>query len=232
MCYQNKTLLEILNSRNDISEYVFHFTKGATARESFKSIVQSKTIKDINNNGYICFTESPITMMSDMFKLFLRYPEPMYAPYGIGIKKEEFFNMGGRPVIYGTVEDGEKLKSIDLGWRFELLKPKIRDFSWLREWRLKQSQIDLNIDNCITVVPTVQDELDLVFDFHDIEINAEPEAEGYTTSYYGKYNRIFKCISIDKIEELKLLSKQEIEEQLKLCNEQESIYLGSEWNNN
>lgn len=229
MCYQNKTLLEIFNSRNDISEYVFHFTKSATARESFNSIIQSKEIKDINGNGYICFTESPITMMSDMFDLFSRYPEPMYAPYGIGIKKENFFKMGGRPVIYGTEEDGEKLKSIDMGWRFELLRPKIHDFSWLREWRIEKSQIDLNIDNCITVVPTIKDELDLVLNLHDIDIDAEPEDGGSTIFYHGEFDRIFKCITIEKIKELKLLSNQEIEEQLKQCNEQESIFLGSEW---
>lgn len=137
--------------------------------------------------------------------------------------------MGGRPVIYGTEEDGEKLKSIDMGWRFELLKPKLHDFSWLREWRIEKSQIDLNIDNCITVVPTIKDELDLVFDLHDIDIDAEPEDGGSTIFYYGEFYRIFKCITIEKIKELKLLSNQEIEEQLKQCNEQESIFLGSEW---
>ena len=44
----NKTLLEILQSREDISDYVFHFTKHANAYETLQTILDGKAIKDVN----------------------------------------------------------------------------------------------------------------------------------------------------------------------------------------
>ena len=46
----------------------------------------------ISSDGYICLTEAPITMLPTMFDIFRKYDEPMFAPYGIGIKKNVFYN--------------------------------------------------------------------------------------------------------------------------------------------
>ena len=101
----NRTLIKILQSRDDISDYVFHFTKHHNAKETLKTILEQECIKDINKNGYICFSESPLSLLPSMFQLFKKHYNPMYAPYGIGIRKDIFWEMGGRPVIYGA--DGE-----------------------------------------------------------------------------------------------------------------------------
>ncbi len=95
----NQTLVKILQSREDISDYVFHFTKHHNAKETLSNILEEESIKDIKNSGYICFSESPLPLLPSMFQLFKKYKEPMYAPYGIGIRKDIFWKMGGRPVI-------------------------------------------------------------------------------------------------------------------------------------
>jgi len=134
----NSTLLQILHSREDISDYLFHFTKGATAFDSLQQIITDSAIKDIKGNGYICFTESPLVLLKGMFDLFDRYNEPMYAPYGIAIKKEILFASGARHVIYGSSEERGVLPET-LRWRFVEYSPNIKDFTWLREWRLNGS---------------------------------------------------------------------------------------------
>ena len=67
----------------------------------------------------------------------------MYAPYGIAIKKQHLFQLGARPVIYGTIEEKDTLLE-SIKWRFEEYIPNIKDFTWLREWRLKSNLLDFN----------------------------------------------------------------------------------------
>lgn len=50
----NKTLLKILSAREDISDYLFHFTKGSDAKNTLTSILGDSEIKDVKR-GYICF---------------------------------------------------------------------------------------------------------------------------------------------------------------------------------
>ena len=83
----NQTLIEILRRREDLSDYAFHFSKGSEAKETLKKILNEGQIKDKRNNGYICFSDSPLTMLAPMFGLFERYTDPLYAPYGIGIRQ-------------------------------------------------------------------------------------------------------------------------------------------------
>jgi hypothetical protein len=83
----NKTLLNIISSREDISDYLFHFATGNKANETLDKIIESKSIKDIKNKGCICLTEAPITLLTEMFAIFNNYYDPMYAQYGIAIKR-------------------------------------------------------------------------------------------------------------------------------------------------
>lgn len=72
-----------------------------------------------------------------MFKIFNKYYNPMYAQYGIAIKKDYLFNLGARPVIYGAKDEVNEIGK-SLKWRFEEYIPNVKDFSWLREWRIKR----------------------------------------------------------------------------------------------
>lgn len=55
----NKTLQDILQSREDISDYVFHFCKKHNAKETLEKILSENKIRDISDKGYICFQRAP-----------------------------------------------------------------------------------------------------------------------------------------------------------------------------
>lgn len=230
----NKTLQEILKSREDLSDYVFHFCKRHNAKEILKTILSEQKLRDISNNGYICFSESPITMLPPMFEIFTKYYDPFYAPFGIGIKKDVLFNMGGRQVIYGDINDFELLDK-SIRWRFVEYAPQSYDFSWLREWRINIKEIDLSkIDknSLIVIVNANQDILDLhdyMLDFVDMEIDAEPEDGGCTTFYIGVFERKLKAISIEDIIKTNNCNKEDIAQMLLEQKDYERYHLGSKW---
>lgn len=224
----NKTLQEILSIREDISDYVFHFTKGVEGLSTLITILKQKKIKDIHGTGFICFSEAPITMLPPMFNLFKRYPIPMYAPYGIGIPKEVLFRIGGRPVIYGDDADLVFLPE-EMAWRFVKYEPRTNDFSWLREWRLPHSELNLNKDSLIII--DRHEDLDkiseFVFELEDIDIDAEPEDGGCTTFYTGLFSRKYKVVSIEDISEVNRMTKERFNEYLISQQDLEEISLGS-----
>lgn len=209
----NQTLINIFKSREDISSYLYHFTKGSNALETLCSIIDSESIKDTLASGRICFTEAPITLLADMFKIFETYSEPMFSPFGIAIKKEVIFDLGGRPVIYG-LENEKMMLDSSIHWRFEKYIPNVRDYSWLREWRVQKDKIELTDENCFIITKS-NSELSVAFDetdIGDIEFDAsfeDGEPHGYA---YTKIKRKFRCISMEEIEEFNRLSKKDLEE--------------------
>ena len=225
--YMNQTLLKILRSREDLSNYVLHFTKHRNAYETLKNILEDERIKDINNNGYICFSESPLPSLPSMFKLFKKYKDPMYAPYGIGIQKDVFWKMGGRPVIYGEQEEYNHLTP-ELKWRFQILQPNNYDFSWLREWRIPVAEIDLSKIDCFIVVDTLNDVESLhhlIFDLGDIEGDAQPEDGMCHVKYLGYFTRKYKIISMEEIESINNMSKNDLEKLLQEQPDEDTRYL-------
>lgn len=227
----NSTLKEILKRREDISDYLFHFTKGINAKDTFKRIVTEKKIKDKKGIGYICFSESPLTMLYPMFEFFKQWESPMYAPFGIGIKKEYLYNLGGRPVIYGDSDDYDKLTK-DWKWRFVHFTPGEYDFTWLREWRLPLSSLDLSYENCFLIVDSNSDfwdMQDLFMDLNDIDVDAEPMDGGVYTTYTGHFTRKYKVISLEEISRLVGMNKSQISSILEDEKEEEGIFLGSNW---
>lgn len=227
----NRTLLEILNSRQDISDYLFHFTKRRDAIDSFKSILLDNAIKDIKGVGYLCFSETPLTMLPSMFKIFEKYEDPLYAPFGIGIKKDVFYKAGGRPVIYGDQEEKlmlpEKLK-----WRFVYMHPDRYDYSWLREWRIPCSKYELNFKDSFAVVGRKDDVFNmhsLFLELDDIDIDSQPEDGGVLTEYIASFTRKYKVVSMEEIEEVNNMTKQELTELLNNQDDQYGASLGSTW---
>lgn len=99
----------MIQSRQDLSDYVFHFTKHRNALDTLQRIVEIQSILDINERGYLFFTDAPLTSLPAMFDIFKRYTDPMYDPYGIGIKKDYFYQRGGCPVIYRDSNERELL---------------------------------------------------------------------------------------------------------------------------
>lgn len=226
----NLTLQKIIKSREGISDYVFHFTKGSKAKNTLETIVSNRALKDVKGYGYICFTEAPITMLPSMFSIFRKYEEPMYAPYGIGINKNLFYKMGGRPVIYGD-ENDRRIMPKELLWRFVHLNPDTYDYSWLREWRIPINHLDLNIKDCFIIVDKKQDAIEmeeLLIDLDDIETDSQPEDGGICTELIGYFSK-FKHIAMDDILELNNMTKEQIDFILDKQDNQTSHSMGIIW---
>lgn len=228
----NRRLKEILNSRQDISDYLFHFTKRRDAIDTFKSILSDRAIKDVNRVGYLCFSEAPLTMLPSMFRIFEKFENPLYAPFGIGIKKDVFYKAGGRPVIYGDREE-ERMLPAKLRWRFEYMHPDCYDFSWLREWRISCPIYDLNFNDAFAVVGKKDDIFKMqsfFFELDDIDIDSQPEDKGVLTECVAYFTRKYKVVSIEEVEEVNTMTKQELVELLNNQDDQYCESLGSTWN--
>ena len=226
-----KTVFDIFKSREDISDYLFHFTKKSGAKETLKSILKDNKLIDKGAHGYICFSESPITMLTPMFNYFRQWEDPMYAPYGIGIKKDYIYKLGGRPVIYGDENERSKIPQ-SLRWRFVLYNPENYDYTWLREWRAPVTQIELSIDNCFVVVDQnveMKEFRDLLMELDDIELDAQKEDGGVLTEYIGSFSRKYKAVSMEDITVVNKMSKAELQKLISEQAKQESLFLGTTW---
>ena len=224
---KKETLEKIYLSRQDLSDYVFHFTRGSNAKETLLQILSDGAIKDIHSIGYICFTEAPVLMLPDMFDIFAHYTEPMFAPFGVGIHRNALYRIGARPVIYGTEKD-KSLISEELWWRFLMFKPGEYDFSWLREWRLPQKEYRITEDDLV-VVDTIKEEEDILLDFEDLEVEAEPADGGHEFFYTGKFKRLHKGLSMERIRNMSLNTKDKLRKDIAEQAAVEMIDLGSIW---
>lgn len=126
-------------AREDISENLVHWTKGATDEMAFnilkKILLEEKLI---GGTGYItgkhkcvCFTETPSN--------FFHEKNVRYKPFGIQFSKEQIYSEGGRPVIYQGTQELALLDKV-IEWRHVTYEPvgkAIVDFTWEREWRHK-----------------------------------------------------------------------------------------------
>lgn len=128
--------------------------------------------------------------------------------------------MGARPVIYGTSNEANELGE-SLKWRFEEYVPKVKDFSWLREWRIKSKEIKLDNENCFIVTRTKEELNKIIFSDNqiiDVEFDGCIADGQFWGSATGIYSRAFKGISFEDIKELNNLSKAELDKLLMLQN--------------
>ena len=151
-----------------------------------------------------------------MFEIFERYENPMYAPYGIGIKKEYLYKKGARPVLY--LEPGKKKElSDDLQWLYVPYEYGKKDFSWLREWRIPLSSIDLNFDNCFVIIKSHKDILEidnLINNIGDVDVHAQPEDGGVLMEYTVYYDKAFRVITFDELNYVSKLTKQQLQTEI------------------
>lgn len=224
MDYSTKELYDrIVSVREDVSDYVFHFTRQPNGKDTLKQIIRDKAIKDIHNKGFICFTEAPITQLVNMFEILRdssdAHPQYKCAPYGIGIKKSYFYERGGRPVIYVSNEEKSFVSNLPnlissksekeffenrFAWRFQPFIPNLYDFTWLREWRIPLGQFDLDYENCFAIVNEFRDQEDVgILEFNDCDVvGAEPEDGGCTTFFEVKYDRSIRACLFSQMGDL------------------------------
>ncbi len=144
--------------RNDISDYLIHFTKGCNEEEAYqnlKSIIESCKIfgskdKIRDKSRCVCFTEVPLSNLQSGLlnpSLYSRY-----SPFGILTTKEYIFSLGGRPVIYQSESEFGELTESN-SWRHMRYEPPKIDFTWEREWRLKTRAFSFNPSIIKIIVP-------------------------------------------------------------------------------
>lgn len=195
----NESLVMFNKLREDLSDYLFHFTKGKDAYEVLQKILCEGRLYDMSNNGYICFTETPITMLPAFFEYINKqYKIPtIIAPYGIGIRKDLLFKAGARPVIYGLPDERAELPQ-KMQWRFVEMNLPTYDFSWLREWRIPVKSILLK-PHYIVVVTNKTDEQLL---FYKIKVDGDiNEIDILLDDSKVDIKQIYRGISIEEIAE-------------------------------
>jgi len=78
-----------------------------------------------------------------------------YEPFGVGVPKEWLFQRGGRPVIYQSDAEYERLPG-DFRWRHCRYEPPDVDFTWEREWRIPLERLNLDPAQTWIFVPTTE----------------------------------------------------------------------------
>lgn len=209
--------------KSDLTPYLFHFTGGSDPAGNIKSILSQKKL--ISSKGYICFTDSPLTMLGEELKYMDKFPRPMYSQYGIGFVRDVLIrDFGCRPVIYGD-ENEKKFIDASLHWRYEPLDIVSHDYTWLREWRINGYEFDfsnINPSNIVVVAPNEETLQDICADVDfDVDFDYDSDSkESYPYLFYT-IRRMWKGVPLsqaasykDDNEMLEALELQEIGEEI------------------
>lgn len=140
--------------RSDHTDYLVHWTKGTfeEALDSLTSIAIDETLYGSANgirssDVCVCFSEAPIESFHKGGDYF--------QPFGVRVSKRWFFEQGGRPVIYQTIEE-YNLLSEELRWKhvdFDVSGNNKRNYTWQREWRIKMDELYLPVEEVTLLVP-------------------------------------------------------------------------------
>ncbi|PZO31007.1 MAG: hypothetical protein DCF13_02150 [Flavobacteriaceae bacterium] len=196
--------------RPDLSKKLIHFTKGNNDDEAFENLfsilihrcIFSTKMKN-SQNSIVCLTETPLNVIIDHG--FVNYTDyTIYNKFGIMFDKKDIYDVfNGRPALYLEKDCINKLDE-DIKWRCTLFEPKFNDnyktgnidFSWEREWRVKDD-IDLNefeIDDYIVLVPN-----------EDYKKRLEKKIDEYYSKEYDDCNlhnpRYFRKMEYDYFED-------------------------------
>lgn len=163
-------------ARSDIGDLLVHWTRRSNryeaitpAFDNLKNILENSRINGGTGKirgGYtcVCFTESPLSNLVNVFSLAKinegKSSRTKYEPYGVGIRKEWLFKKGGRPVIYGSSAEYNDLPD-SLKWRYVNYSPPSVDFTWEREWRIQTDYLELDPEQTVVIVPNREKVLEL-----------------------------------------------------------------------
>ena len=137
--------------------------------------------------------------------------------------------MGARPVLYLEPSKRKEL-SVDLQWLYVPFEYGKYDFSWLREWRIPLSTIDLDFDNCFVIVKSQKDifEIDnLINNIIDVDVDAQPEDGGTLTEYTIYYDKAYKVLTLDELNYVSRLTKQQLQTEINAQIEQDVFRISS-----
>lgn len=145
-------------SRNDISDFLIHFTKGdswETAFTCLQKIIAEQTLLGAGTmirGGYpcVCFSEAPLAALQNGLINTGFYSQ--YSPFGVLLHKQWLFQHGGRPVIYQPEAEFSSLPESHR-WRHMRYEPPAVDFSWERAWRIHCRSLTFDCTTASIAVP-------------------------------------------------------------------------------
>jgi hypothetical protein len=148
-------------AREDISDFLIHFTKGDTHETAFarlRTILTEKRLIGSNlhikgKHTCVCLSEAPLAAMEKGLLNSSAYSR--YSPFGVLFNKPYIFAKGGRPVIYQPHAEYILLPA-SLNWRHVTYDPtgsKPTDFTWEREWRIHAPELKFDGTCAAAVVP-------------------------------------------------------------------------------
>jgi len=192
----DKTLAERIKLvRRDIGNLLFHFTR--TPDEDMITQIDSKNrnalsvLKNIledgkllgsskwitNKSKCICFTEAPIQEFAALFSLVKiaadKKQRPRYEPYGIAVRKDWFYEKGGRSVIYDNKELYNSLPEA-LQYRHVFFDPQNNiDYTWEREWRICRDELLLEPEHTLIIVPDAKTAFEITYSYSEEEVSTQ-----------------------------------------------------------
>jgi hypothetical protein len=160
--------------RNDISDYLIHFTKGTSQNEAFENLCSIATERCLRGNvnhikgeyRCICFSEAPLTALSNGLVNPNYYSK--YSPFGVMVPKRWLYAQGGRPIIYQSDNEFYELPEA-IRWRHVRYEPASSnpiDFTWEREWRVQCPYLHIAPEIARLIVPDSQGYAELVRKHH------------------------------------------------------------------
>jgi hypothetical protein len=147
--------------RDDISDHLIHFTKGASWSEAFENLCSIVAEGHLRGSctlikgkySCVCFSEAPPTALPNGLVNPNYYSK--YSPFGVMVSKQWLYAQGGRPVIYQSDHEYSALPEA-IRWRHVRYEPTTSppiDFTWEREWRIKCSHLNIDPEVAALVVP-------------------------------------------------------------------------------
>lgn len=158
--------------RVDLSSRVTHLTKGETAEEAFRNLINILEERRIRgsktSSGFICgktpavcLQEAPLTAIAEN----LQYEEKLrkeenhkvrYLGFGIRFQKNFIYKKNGRPVVYDETNRAKEYLPENEWWRIVKLdlsnKEHIIDWTHEREWRVP-GELCFEYSQCEIIVP-------------------------------------------------------------------------------
>lgn len=159
--------------RVDLSSRVTHLTKGETAEEAFRNLINILEERRIRgsktSSGFICgktpavcLQEAPLTAIAEN----LQYEEKLrkeenhkvrYLGFGIRFHKDFIYQNNGRPVIYDDTNQAKEYLHKSDWWRIVRLdlsdENHMIDWTHEREWRVPGDLL-FDYSQCEIIVPS------------------------------------------------------------------------------
>lgn len=168
-----------IQSRTDISGFVYHLTKAELDENGkvtthaldrlIKILKEGKINGSTSESGFItgnrkavCFQDAPISGIVQDVAHENMYRDELggkirYTYVGIAFPKTYVFQKGGRPVLYEEKEIAKKILPPEEHWRivdFNISnKNNIIDWTHEREWRMPVDEFHFDIEKATVLLP-------------------------------------------------------------------------------